>query len=88
MICSTLVKKFLTKELSTEEIYSYYRYLDGDSSETGWIEKVSNKRDELLNLKCSTCRNWINISEEGICKCSRGHSTENQILHYILRLES
>jgi len=84
---SITVKNFLTMDLTADQLASYNAYLIGDLIEIDWCEPVGRRRDELLllDLLCTNCTgdNWINISEEGICECSEGHTDYNTVLHYI-----
>lgn len=84
----TQIKKYLTCDLTPNEIESYFKYIEGDHSSTDWIEKTSIKRDLILDLqlKCpflhngELCDKWININEKGICTCPDGHVCSGYVL--------
>ena len=85
---ATSVRKYLTQDLSDEEKRSYIEYVRGDENYTDWIEKALIRREPLLllELQCqhkendNICSAWVNISEKGVCKCSKGHSCYDQVL--------
>ena len=70
---SIKVRKYLTQDLNDDEKKSYIEYIKGDNSSNIWIEKASTRRDNILELKCSECNEWVSVNEKGICKCKMGH---------------
>jgi hypothetical protein len=81
------VRKYITQDLTEKEKQSYLDYINGDKLSTDWIEKGNSRRNILLLLepKCEEssnnvrCDDWVNIYENGICKCTKGHQSYNWI---------
>ena len=72
-----IVRQYFTQDFSNEEKKSYLSYINGDESSDCWIEKALLRREHLLvvleNIKCNICKEFINVKENGISKCSNGH---------------
>ena len=93
-ISSKLIRRYLTQDLSFEEKESYLSYINGNHDSNRWIEKSSIRRDYLLslNIKCTTplegniCGSFIDVFENGICTCNRGHNCNDPVLAVIQSL--
>lgn len=85
---SQFINTFLLSTCNDSEKNSYIQYINGNISETQWIEKVSLQRDCILlkNLKCS-CGKYIHVNEKGRCYCDEKHSCEN-IVYNTLTIEN
>jgi len=72
---SKQVRQYITQDLSFEEKQSYIKYINGDKTETIWIEKANIRREPILQqeLKCNKCNSWVNVSENGLCNCINNH---------------
>ena len=80
------IVNFLTRYLNIDEMKDYYNYTQTSaSSHTSWVAKMNSQRDYLLfcDPKCSECKSWINIREDGTCTCSNGHYCTDEIIKYI-----
>ena len=79
------VSVYLTQDLNDSEKQSYVNYINGDQNSTDWIEKTNKRRDKLLvhNLQCSDCREWIGITETGVCTCLNNHPCHNVVIQQI-----
>lgn len=88
---SAVVRKYLTQDLSEKEKKSYNEYIKGNEKSTFWMEKALLRREPLLyiELQCQhkendvICSAWVNISETGICKCSKNHLCYDQVLQVL-----
>jgi len=82
-----IIRNYLLSESTEEEINSYYEYLGGNKEKTDWIEKANEKREPLLNIRCSECIENINVFETGVCRCPNGHFGYNNILEKLELIE-
>lgn len=87
-MAAKIVRQYITQDFSFNEKKSYLAYINGDTQSTDWVEKGLFRREPLLlkGLTCSTCGNWVNIRENGICNCSRGHKCYNVVIQEIERI--
>ena len=85
------VRKYITQNFTDSEHKSYLKYINGDETAVDWIEKGNQMREPLLlmELQCTeqvggnVCGNWINIDENGVCKCSKNHICTKIVLDSI-----
>ena len=88
------IRKYLTKDFSQEEKQSYLNYINGDQRDDLWVEKGLEKRDVLINhtILCdkngreSICGKYVNIYENGECKCPSGHDCCDIVSNIIHKL--
>ncbi len=83
-----VVRKYLTQDFSIEDKKSYSEYIKGNTTSTDWIEKANIRREPLLTLELQCinngdCGDWVNIKENGICECSKGHECYDVVLKAI-----
>ena len=85
-----IVRQYLTQDLSTEEKKSYLTYINGDESSDIWIEKALLRREPLIialeSITCNICKEWIGVTETGICKCSKGHECYDVVIQEIQKI--
>ena len=95
------VREYFTQDLSIEEKQSYIKYLLGDESENIWMEKALLRREPLLialeNVKCEkvssdgrneVCNDWVDVRENGRCKCLKGHECYDVVIREIKKIMS
>ena len=95
-MAANLVRQYITQDLSLDEKKSYLEYINGNENSIYWIDKCLRRREPLLllELTCdyhigdSLCGKWVNISENGICKCSDGHESYDVVLQTIEKITS
>jgi len=82
---SKLIRKYFTQDLSLDEKKSYLEYINGNTNSIDWIEKASLRREPLLlaELKCTMCNTYVNVKENGICRCSNGHECYDVVMPII-----
>ena len=91
---SNNIIKYLTQDLDQNEKQSYNEYIKGNKKSVDWIEKSLQRREVLIlkNIQCNKqmkekiCKSWVNIDEEGICKCNEGHINNKQVVNIINKL--
>jgi hypothetical protein len=91
---SKFVRQYFTQDLTHEEKKSYLSYINGNETSTEWIEKASVRREPLLlmELQClkphegSVCGSCVSIRENGLCKCSNGHTCYNVVIPAIQKI--
>lgn len=78
-------RQYLTQDLSNNEKKSYLEYINGDESQTKWIEKANIRREPILlaSLDCTTCQSPVSMRANGICRCTNGHECYDIILDFI-----
>lgn len=88
------IVKYLIQDLNKEEKKSYKEYINGNEQSTDWMEKALDRREVLIlkDIKCNKitgdkiCKSYVNIHERGICKCSKGHICNKQVIDVINKL--
>ena len=96
---SKFVRQYFTQDFLIEEKQSYIKYLLGDESENIWMKKALLRREPLLvaleTITCGdigsddnseVCKEWINVRENGTCKCSKGHYCYDVVIREIKKI--
>ena len=92
---ANFVIQYFTQDLSIEEKESYINYIKGYESDDIWMEKALMRREPLLvaleNITCGNgsdrvCNAWIDVRENGRCRCSKGHACYDVVLREIEKI--
>ena len=85
LLLSQPIRRYLTRDMSINEKYSYLNYINGDENSTEWLEKGLERREHLLHLQltCDLCNSYISIRENGLSKCLNGHYCTEKVIDHL-----